>query len=185
MRFSFGDEHKRGAGIMKLQYYPQNRLVMRAAKMALETGNANYILVWVPEESENSLKNLIEKTCCERSSKKNMQNRSIDWYFETVCRLHSSNRKMLYNCLKLGGLDENPIVLKVERAIETGIFEEISGVIPLTHVVDVKQRFQQVMNKRNYDVNNIAAGRTYVSAYDDFIEFVYNLFSGIPGKGDS
>jgi hypothetical protein len=39
---------------MVLKYNPQNEHVMRAAKMARETGNANYILIWVPEESENT-----------------------------------------------------------------------------------------------------------------------------------
>jgi len=169
---------------MKFAYGSQDSPVMKAAKMALETGNANYALIWVPEEMENTLKNLLEKTCCERSSGKNMQNRAVDWYFETVCRLHSSNRKMVHNCLKFGGPGENPIVLMVERAIETGNFEEISCVIPKTHVVDVKQRFQQVMNKRNYPVNTISAGRAYVSAFYDFTGYVHSLSSGIPCKGD-
>ena len=135
---------------MVLQYDPHDGPVMRAAKMALETGNANYVLIWVSEKSENTLKNLLEKTCCERSSQKNMQNRALDWYFETVNRLHLANRRRLYTC-KPGGLDESPIVLKVERAIETGNFEEIRSVIPDTHAGEVKQRFQQVLNKRNYD----------------------------------
>jgi cell division inhibitor SulA len=36
---------------------------MSAAKRALETGKAHYILIWIPEESENTLKNLLEKVC--------------------------------------------------------------------------------------------------------------------------
>ena len=169
---------------MVLQYDPHNGPVMRAAKMALETGNANYVLIWVSEKSENTLKNLLEKTCCEHSSQKNMQNRAIDWYFETVNRFHLANRRMLYTCLKPGGLEESPIVLKVERAIETGNFEEIIGVIPNIHAGNVKQRFHHVMDKRNYDLNNIAAGRAYVSAFFDFIGYVHNLSSVIPGEGD-
>jgi hypothetical protein len=55
--------------------------------MALATGNSNYILIWVPEELKNTPKNILEMRCCERSVKKNMQNRTIDWYFETVNRL--------------------------------------------------------------------------------------------------
>jgi len=31
-----------------------NGPVMKAAKIALETDNADYILIWVPEESENN-----------------------------------------------------------------------------------------------------------------------------------
>jgi hypothetical protein len=158
--------------------------VMNAAKMALETGNVNYVLIWVPEESENTLKNLLEKTCCERSSRKNMQNQALDWYFETVNRFHSAGRWSDYLNMKFEGLNKKPIVLKVERAIETGNFEEIRGFIPVTYVGDAKQRFQHVMNKRNYSVNNIAAGRAYVSAFYDFIGYVHNLSSKIPGEGD-
>ena len=42
----------------------------KAAKAALETGNANHILIWIPEESENTLKNLLERACCARSPDK-------------------------------------------------------------------------------------------------------------------
>jgi hypothetical protein len=41
----------------------RNGPVMKATQMALATVNANYVLIWVPEESENTLKNLLEKTC--------------------------------------------------------------------------------------------------------------------------
>ena len=99
---------------------PHNCPVMKAAQMALVTGNANYVLIWVPEELENTLKNILEKTCCERSIRKNMQNRTIDWYFETVNRLHSANDGALYSCLKPGGHDESPIISILGRAIETG-----------------------------------------------------------------
>jgi hypothetical protein len=56
-----------------------------------------------------------------------MQDRAINWYFETMNLLHSANKRALYSCLKPGGLDESPIVPYVERAIETGNFEKISA----------------------------------------------------------
>ena len=155
---------------------------MKAAKMALETGNANYVLIWVPEESENKLKNLLEKTCCERSARKNMQNCAIDWYFDIVSRFYSANKGALYTCLKPGGLDESLIAVKVERAIETGNFEEIIGIIPDAHAADVRERFHHVMDKSNYDRNNIAAGRAYVSAFIDFLTYVHTIRTCIPGE---
>ena len=167
---------------MVLQYDPQNKPVIKAAKMALETGNANYILIWVPEESENTLKNLIEKTCCERSSKKNVQNRAIDWYFAIVNRLYYANGWP--HCLgtKSERSDEKPIVLVVERAIETGNVEEIIGVITDTLAGDVRQRFHNVMDKRNYSIDNIAAGRVYVSSFIDLIVYLNNLNTSIPDE---
>ena len=162
--------------------HSRNRSLMKAAQMALVTGNVNYVLIWVPEESENTLKNLLEKTCCERSARKNMQNCAIDWYFDTVCRYYSANKGALYTCLKPGGLDESLIAVKVERAIETGNFEEIIGIIPDAHAADVRERFHHVMDKSNYDRNNIAAGRAYVSAFIDFLTYVHTLRTCIPGE---
>jgi len=167
---------------MLLHYDARNGPVMKAAKMALETGNVNYVLIWVPEESENQLKNLLEKTFCKRRAQKDVHDVTIDWYFQMVSRLHRSGERVLYTCMKPDGLDESPIVPKVERAIEIGDVEEIIGGIPNTKEGDLRQRFRHVMNKRNYDVNNIAAGRAYVSAFIDFIVYVHNLYTSIPGE---
>lgn len=169
---------------MMLHDNPQNGPVMRAAKMALETGNANYVLIWVPEGLENTLKNLLEKTCCKRSARKNMQIHAIDWYFESVNRLHCSYGWP--HCLGMNSerANETPIGLIAERAFETGNFEEIIGFIPNTQTGNVRQRFHNVMSKRNYNVNDIAAGRAYVSAFIDFISYLYNLQSGNTGETD-
>lgn len=160
---------------MVLHHNQLNAQVIKAAKMALDSGNVNYILIWVPEESENKLKNLLEKTCCESSTRDNIQNRAVDWYFKTVNRLHYASGWTSCPGMKSESIDENPIVLKVERAIETGNINEIFGVIPDTPTGDVRRRFCDVMNKKNYNVNNIAAGRDYVSSFIDLIVYLHNL----------
>ena len=173
-------------GGMNMPKYPDEMQepVEKAAKMALETGNVNYILIWLPEESENTLKNLLEKTRCVRSSRMNMQNQVYDWYFATVNRFFNANRYPDYLTTQFGGLAEKPLVLKVDKAIESGDFEEIRDIIPVTHEADAKQRFQHIMDMRNYPVNNIAAGRAYVSAFFDFNRYVHDLSSGILIKED-
>ena len=157
--------------------------VVKAAKMALETGNVNYILIWLPEKSENTIKNLLEKTCCIRSSKMNMRNQTYDWYFETVNRIYLSSRSPDYYTTQSRGL-AGKLFLKIDRAIESGDFEEIRDIIPVTHEADAKQRFQQIMNMSNYPVNNIQSGRAYVSAFFDFARYVHNLSSSIPGNNE-
>jgi hypothetical protein len=93
----------------------ENGPVMRAAKRAMETGNANYILIWLPKESENTLKNLLEKTCCENRTRKNMQNHAIDWYFESVNRLHCMYGWPDWLGVKFEGSDEKTIALMYEN----------------------------------------------------------------------
>jgi len=169
---------------MVLQYDLLNGPVIRAAKTALETGDANYIVIWVPEESENTLKNLLEKTCCTQRIKNNMQNRAIDWYFDTVNRLCFVDRKMMFTGLKSDGCNENLIISKAVKAIETGSVEIITDNIPVAYEDEVKQRFRQVINKKNYPVNNPTAGRAYVSAFFEFMGYVQSLTFEISCKRD-
>jgi hypothetical protein len=152
--------------------------VISAAKRALETGNAHYILIWIPEESENTVKNLLEKAYCERYTQKNAYNHIVDWYFETINHLHSVHYGPYNLTISTKAPEEKTIIFLVERTCESGNFEEITTVIQDTPSGEMRQRFNDVMKKRNYGVENIAAGRVYVSAFTDFIAFVNNLRSG-------
>jgi len=168
---------------MPPNYDITNRPVMNAAKMALDTGNINYILIWIPEESENKLKNLFEKTFCERKAGKDVQDIAVNWYFETVKRLHRAGERTLYACLKPAGLDESPVIPNAERAIETGNSEELIGFIPKTQEHDFRHRFHSLIEKKNYDVNDVAAGREYVEEFIDFIIYLY--YFGTSSSGES
>jgi hypothetical protein len=167
---------------MPPNYDITNGSVMNAAKIALDTGNVNYILIWVPEESENKLKNLFEKTVCERRAGKDVQDTSFDWYFETVNRLHRASEGALYTRVNPDGLDESPVVPKVKRAIETCEAEEIIGFIPKTQEHDFRHRFHHLIEKKNYDVNNVAAGREYIAEFIDFILYLHHLCTSSSGE---
>lgn len=179
-----GELHVRGG--MNMLKYPDEMPgpVLKAAKIALETGNVNYILIWVPENYENTVKNLLEKTCCKRSSVLNTQKQAYDWYYETVNRLFSASRACDYLTYQSKAFAENPLVLKVYKAIESGNFEKIRDEIPVSYEADAQQRFLHVMNLRDYPVNNIAAGRSYVSAFFDFNRYVHDLSSDIISRKD-
>jgi hypothetical protein len=161
---------------------PRNNLhngpVMSAAKRALDTGNAQYILIWIPEESENTLKNLLEKVCCARNTQKVAYDHIVDWYFKTINRLHSVYCGPHNLNISSKAPEEKKIILLVERACESGNFKEITTVIRDTPYAEMRQRFNDVMKKKNYRVENIAAGRLYVSAFTDFVAFVNNRHSG-------
>ena len=72
-------------------------------------------------------------------------------------------------------IDQKLIALKVERAIEAGNIEEIISILPITYIENVKQRYYNLMNKRNFDVNNIAAGRDYVAAFIELISYIHSI----------
>ncbi|MDP3396949.1 MAG: DUF6448 family protein [Methanoregula sp.] len=151
---------------------------MSAAMRALETGEAHYILIWIPEASENKLKNLLEKAYYERYTQKNAHTHIVDWYFTTVNHLHSGYFGPRNLDISKKNPEEKMTISLVERAFENGNFEEIGTIIPDTPTGEMRQRFDDVMKKRDYREKNIAAGRVYVSAFTDFIVFVNNIRSG-------
>jgi glutaredoxin len=157
----------------------RNGPAIRAAKRALETGNVNYVLIWVPEESEKKLKNLFEKTFCEYKARKDGADITIDWYLETVNRLHKLGENRQYACIKTAGLDESPVILIAEKAIETGDAKEAIRFIPKACEDDFRYRFQHVLDKKNYDVNNLSAGRAFVTAFIDFIVYLHDMYISV------
>lgn len=153
--------------------------VMGAATRALETGDANYILIWVPEESENTLKNLLEKACCERRTQKNAKEHSASWYFSTINHLHSvrfgpHNLNMSTKTPK-----EKSVILLVERACESGNVEEITTVIRDTSNEEIRLHFHDLVKKRDYDRKNVAAGRAYAAAFTAFVARLNTIRSGV------
>jgi hypothetical protein len=152
--------------------------VTRAAKRALETGNAQYILIWIQKESENTVKNLLERACCERTTRKDSHQRTTDWFFETVNRLHSAYYGPCNLDISTKSREEKEIILLVERACESGNVEELLTIIPDASAVEMRQCFEDVMKKRDYGGKNSAAGRVYISAVVDFIACVHHLCSG-------
>jgi hypothetical protein len=85
--------------------------------------------------------------------------------------------------LKPAGLDQGPVVPRAEKAIAKGNPEEVINFI--LHVVeeDLHQRFNLVMERARYDVDDVAAGRAFVQAYLGFVVYAHHLYAGIAGGG--
>jgi hypothetical protein len=153
--------------------------VVTAAKKALEKGNVNLILIWVPEEAEGEVRAAFDRVIRARKAGKEAREVMDDWFFETVVRLHRAGEGAPYTGLKPAGLDEGPVVPRAEKAIAKGNPEEAISFI--LHVVeeDLQQRFKLVMERARYDVDDVAAGRAYIEAYIGFVVYAHHLYAGI------
>jgi hypothetical protein len=109
-----------------------------------------------------------------------MQDLAINWYFETVSRLHRAGEGLLYTNVNLAGLEKSPVVLKAMKAIETGDVEGVLRFIPNAMEDDFRHSFHHIMEKKDYDVNDVAAGREYVAAFIEFIGYVHLISTSIP-----
>ena len=153
--------------------------VVKAAKKSLETGNLNYILIWIPKESEKELKAVFERTLRARKAGKDAQDVADDWFFETAIRLHRAGEGAPYTGMKPAGLSEGPVVPKAEKAIETGNPQETIDFLLKTVEDDLTHRFHHVMEKKKYDVNDVDAGREFIAAFIGWVVYSHHLYVNV------
>jgi hypothetical protein len=150
--------------------------VVTAARRALQTGNVNFALIWVPESGEKELKEAFEKTFRVRKIDTEAQELADEWFFETTVRLHRAGEGAPYTGLKPAGLDWGPVVPRAEEAIETNHSIDAIGFVLRTVEEDLQRRFERVMSWKNYDVNDVKAGREFVQAYIRFVVYSHHLY---------
>lgn len=158
--------------------------VVSAAATALGKGNVNYVLIWVPKESERELTNAFERTMKVRKLGEGAKDLADDWFFETAIRLHRAGEGAPYTGLKPAGLDEGSVVPRAEKAIETGDAGEVIGFVLDAAREDLQHRFHAVIEKKHYDPDDVAAGRAYVQAFINFVVYTHHLYQSVKGGGE-
>jgi len=158
--------------------------VIKAIKIALEKGNVNYILPWVPKKGEKEVINAFEKTLRARGQGEEAMEVADYWLYETVVRIHREGEGAPYTGLKPAGLDWGPVVPRAEKAIATGDSREVIDFMTHTLREELEARFNNAIAKKGYDVNNVDAARDYVQAELQFVLFSHGLYTAITGKGE-
>jgi len=157
--------------------------VVTVAKKALEMGNVNLILPWVPKKAEGELKRAFERTLHVRKQGKEAMELADYWFFETAVRLHREGEGAPYTGLKPAGLDWGPVVPRAEKAIDKGDPKEAIDFLLHTVEEELQERFHHAMAKKNYDENNVDAAREYVQAMLGFVLYAHHLYAFVKGAG--
>jgi hypothetical protein len=184
--FFFFNEHAiitRGDGTMPPHCDTRDGPVVKACQKALETGNLNYALIWVPVDSEPELKTAFERTLEVRRIGADARNLADDWFFETAIRLHRAGEGAPYAGMKPAGLDEGPVVPRAEKAIGTGDPSEVIHFILHAVERDFRNRFDHVIHTKNYTVDDVAAGRAHIQAYINFVVYAHHLYMNVASEG--
>ena len=149
--------------------------VVAAARKALDTGNVNLVLIWVQKKDDADIRKHFEKTLAVR--KVNAQARELAdmYFFETLVRIHRSGEGAGYTGLKPAGKIE-PSIAAADRSLETGKLEEVARLISKRMEQGLHRHFEDVMKKKKYNPNDVAAGRAFASAYVEFTHYVERLY---------
>lgn len=152
--------------------------VVKASQKALETGNINYVLVWVRAEDEPVITTLFYKVNEVRTLSPEAKELADMYFFETVVRVHRMGEGVGYTGLKPAGYQPEEGIEAADVAIAENSLVPIYAHLDEEQSPKIKEYFNDVQSKKDYDVNDLKAGREYVEAYVHFIHYVEALFEG-------
>jgi hypothetical protein len=159
--------------------------VVKAAQRALESGDLNFVLIWVAQSDEAEIKSLFEKTLAVRQL--NAQSRELAdmYFFETLVRIHRAGEGAPYTGLKPAGRDLGPAIPAADKALETRSLQELLSILTEAMTEGVTDRFKEVVANDNFSSDDIEGGRRYVKAYVEFLDYVETLYDTAGNRGET
>lgn len=152
--------------------------VVIAAQAALQSGDVNRVLIWVRPQETDEIKQAFEETLAVRKLNPQAQALADRYFFETLVRLHRAGENAPYTGLKPVGRDLGPAIPAADNAIVTGSVEAVSQLLTEKVREGLRAHFQEVVEKKKFAANDVAAGREYVEAYVTYIHYVERLYEG-------
>lgn len=147
-------------------------MVVSAGRKALETGNVNHALIWVKPGHEPAVQSAFEKALAGRQSGISETGQSDMRFFETLVREHRAGEGEPFTGLKPSGTGVTRAISAADRAVEGGSPAEVLKLVPEAKRAGVEQRYSVVMARKDFEVNDVGAGRDYVESYVDYIKYV-------------
>jgi len=153
--------------------------VVKAAKKALETENVNLVLIWVKKEFEEEIINSFQNTLKVRKLSKEAKEMADMYFFETLVRLHRQGEGAPYTGLKPAGRDLGPAIPLADKSIELKSAKELLQLLTDEIHNGLHKYFQNVINKKDYNPNDVDAGREFVESYVLFVHFVERVYETV------
>jgi hypothetical protein len=150
--------------------------VVTLARGALETGNVNLVLPWVPTEGEPEIRRAFDHTRSVRQLGPEAKSLADTFFFETLVRVHRASEGAPYTGLKPAGLDRGPAIPAADKALERGSTEAVEKLLTDAIRKGLREHFYAAMSQKQFAPNDVAAGRRYVAAYVPYIHYVEGLW---------
>lgn len=145
--------------------------VVADARKAIDQNNINFVLKWIKPADEKEVTeafNLIMKV---RGLSPEAKQLADKYFFETLVRLHRNGEGMSFTGVKQSGTPVDEKILAADKSIEAGNLLPLNGLVPDEKQAELKRRFEKVLALKNFDVNDVKAGREYIEAYVQFFHF--------------
>lgn len=155
--------------------------VVTAAKRALESGNANLVLIWVGKDDEAAISEAFNQASAVRKLSPQARELADRHFFETLVRIHRAGEGAPFTGLKPAGSPSEPGIAAADLAIDRGSADELLGSLRKEMEGEIRKRFGALAAAKKFDKNDVEGGRKYVHAYVEFIHFVERLSGSLSG----
>lgn len=146
--------------------------VVKAAQRALATGNVNLVLIWVQKPDETEIQKAFEHTLAVRKLSAEARELADRYFFETLVRIHRAGEGAPYTGLKPAGRDLGPAIPAADRALETRSVELLLKLLSEAMQEGVREHFQDVLAKADFQQDDVEGGKAYVKSYVEFLHYV-------------
>ena len=149
--------------------------VIQAASRALETNDINLVLIWVAKGDEAEIRKAFQKTIAVRKLDPQAKELADLYFFETLVRIHRAGEGEPYTGLKPAGRDLGPAIPAADEALESRKLEPLLKLLTEEIQTRIRHKFEDVLAKKDYQADNVQAGRQYVESYVLFLEHVERI----------
>ena len=140
-------------------------------RTALETGNINYALKWVPAKYEGEVRDVFAKAVAVRGLSSEAAEVADRLFLETMVRVHRMAEGAGFTGIAPSDTPVDPVVSAADEALVTGNLEPVRHLVPAERFDELAARFESARAKRDFPVDDVAAGRDYIHAYVSYFKY--------------
>lgn len=138
---------------------------------ALETKNINYALKWILPAYDEELKKIFELSLKVRTLSPEAEELADRYFLESLVRIHRAGEGAGFEGLKPYSEPIDEKVQAADKSIEIGNLSPLKGLVTDDEMHELEKLFEKVMALKDFEVNDVGAGRKYIEAYVSFFKF--------------
>lgn len=150
--------------------------VVQSARKALETGEVNLVLIWVQKPDEAEIKRTFDHAQAVRKLSAEARELADRYFFETLVRIHRAGEGAPFTGLKPAGRDLGPAIPAADNALREGNADGVLKLLTDSLEGGLREHFERARVGKDFDKNDLEAGRNFVKAYVEYIHCVEALY---------
>ena len=145
--------------------------LVKDGKRALQMGNLNHALKWIPVQGEGELREVFDTAQRVRALGGEAAALADRLFLETLTRAHRVAEGAAFTGIKPSGTEVPAVVRAADAALATGTDADLLALVPVERWAEFDRRFLAARALADFDVDDVEAGRRYLDAYVSFVKY--------------